>query len=189
MFLLIALTAVIVIGLLLVPLVRRMEIAGGGNPLVMAASVLFLAGGMLLTHSTISSLNYMEAYRNWQTVKGRVVEAEIAGKRAFHPKVKYTFHWQDSSYSNISDLDAPGFGTKAARFQVAREMLKNIHVGDSIDVWVNPQNPAENTLVNHPRWNSFMQYGAGIFFSAAALAFLISSLFQRLTLNKETRKP
>ncbi len=187
MFIIIAILAAIVTGLPLVLLVKRLDIPARMNRTVLIVALLFLAGSMLLVHSAGSSLRYMEVYRNWQTVKGRVVEAEIAGKRAFHPRVKYTFHWQDSSYSNISDLDAPGFGTKAARFQVAREMLKNIHVGDSIDVWVNPQNPAENTLVNHPRWNSFMQYGAGIFFSALALAFLISALLQRFTPKKETQ--
>ncbi len=185
MFILVAVSAVVLISLPLVLLVKRLEIPDSRHIVVMTVAVFFLLGGMLVTRSAISSLRYIEVYRNWQTVKGLVVEAEIAGKRAFHPKVRYTFHWQDSSYSNISDLDVPGFGTKAARFQVARELLKNVHAGDSIDVWVNPQNPAENTLVNHPRWNSFMQYGAGIFFSALALAFIISGLIQRFTSKEE----
>ncbi len=187
MFIFVAVLAVILISLLLFLLVKRLEIPADRNLIVISVAVLILLGGMVLTHYAVSSLRYMEEYRNWRTVKGLVVEAEIAGERAFYPKVTYTFRWRDSSYSNVSDLDVPGFGTKAARFQVAREMLKSVHVGDSIDVWVNPRNPAENTLVNHPRWNSFMQYGAGIFFSALALAFVFSGLRQRFTSKKETQ--
>ncbi|RMH65858.1 MAG: DUF3592 domain-containing protein [Calditrichaeota bacterium] len=185
MFLLFALMTILVMAAPLSYAGWKLKIPSYMNNYKLIFSHLLLALGLFLIIDGMHSLEMFAARKNWQKVTGTVTESRIAGKRAYHPEIKFTYHVQGKTYHNVSDMDAPGFGTKAARRQVAREWVNSLQPGDSISVWFNPDNPAQSELIHHPPWNTYMKYGAGIFFSALALAFIVVGILQRLSLKKE----
>jgi hypothetical protein len=80
----------------------------------LAAAVFFILAA-LLGHRETARLEWYLATARWPTVIGKVISAEVVGKRAFVPKVTYTYQVGDSLYTGMTDLEVPGFGTRNVR--------------------------------------------------------------------------
>ncbi len=185
MFVWIAVIAIIVLVLPLTFVAYRLSIPSYMTGYKMLFSHSLLLIGLLLILWSVNTLNYSRVEEKWPVTKGNIVSADIVGKRAPHPAVKYTYHVGDSLYSGLSDMDAPGFGTKAARLQTAQAIIRALKPGMQINVHYNPDNPQKSVLQAHPKWNVFMQYGLGILFMSLALAFILAAVFQRRSLKKQ----
>ncbi len=185
MYIIIASCAVVVLMLPLAFFAYRMHIPiyMTGYKMLFSHGLLLL--GLLMVIWAVHSFRFMGQERSWPVTEGRIISACITGVRAPHPVVKYSYRVGDTEYQGVSDMNAPGFGTKSARRQTARVIVKQIKPGAGVQVHYKPDKPGESVILVHPKWNNYLQYGVGIIFIALALAFVIAAIFQRRLLKKQ----
>lgn len=185
MYITIATVAIIVLMLPLAFFAYRMHIPSYMTGYKMLFSHGLLLLGLLLVVWAIHSFRFVGQERSWPVTEGQIISAEITGVRAPHPVVKYSYRVGDTAYQGVSDMNAPGFGTKSARRQTARVIVKQIKPGTRVQVHYNPDKPGDSVILVHPKWNNYVQFGVGIIFIALALSFVIAAIFQRRLLKKQ----
>jgi len=117
--------------------------------------------GLILIFWQENEINKELSKRNWNVIKGEIVDSEIVGKRALRTEIKYQYSVDDSIYFGTSDLNIPGFGSKNYRRKNARIIMKTNPIGNKITVYFNPENPQISTLRYGPYWSNYMIIGFG----------------------------
>ena len=101
------------------------------------------------------------------------------------PRVEYTYSIEGKEYQGISHVNAPGFGPSNTQMQTANKLLKFWHKDKVIQVWYNPENPAESHLIPGPTWVMFVRLSFGmILITFACLYLFTSQKRQKETSNK-----
>lgn len=104
-----------------------------------------IAGGWLTAFEAVLFSELMEG-RSWPVTQGTVVASTVGGRRAYHPEITYEFSVDGHPYRGMSDLDVPGFGTRASRLNVAEVLVSEYPVGRHVTVHYDPTDPARNRL-------------------------------------------
>lgn len=109
---------------------------------------------------------------NWPTVTGQIIGVEIVGIRAFHPLVTYRYNVNKIEYESTRHLEAPGFGGKRKRWDVAEKTAALYKPGTKVDIYFNPNDPAESRLIVGPAYGMYLQLALGLLLFIIGFAFL-----------------
>ncbi len=132
-----------------------------------------LVGGGIFGAIETGRLDVADRRINWPTVDGVVTSSDVVGEHAIRPQVKYSYSVGDSIYAGVSDLEVPGFGNGAKRYDVARKLVAEYEVGKTVPVYYNPKLPSESYLIHHVEWNVYAQLGFAITLVLAGAVVLI----------------
>lgn len=131
--------------------------------------------GLVLNYHSSLLLQTAHSRLAWPTVKGIVERVQIVGEQAVRPNIVYTYSIDSLVVTDSTDLDQPPFGNKVAREDIAVKRSAPFAVGDTIDVWVNPDDHAESTLNPQPYWALYVQVGFAVLVIFAGLVLTIIS--------------
>ena len=138
----------------------------------------FILGATLFTSrikNIISDLSH-----GWKTAGGEILEARIAGRRAFHPEIIYGFQVGGRKYTGKTDLDMPGFGGKRNRLETSEIIIADYPTGKKVKVYYNPADPAESRLHPGITYNIYIQLVVGIILMTLGLFLFLSILGRKI---------
>jgi hypothetical protein len=125
------------------------------------ACVILLLAGVPLIYFNADKLVRLDARRHWPTTTGQVVESEVHGKDAIRPLVVYTYEVNGATYTDSSALQAPVFGNGRKEYEVARELSGEHPKGSNVEVFYDPSDPKESTLMPEAPWDVYGKIGFG----------------------------
>ncbi len=125
--------------------------------------------GIALTIILAIKLNSEMKMKDWPRVIGTVSSVEVVGTRAFHPVVSYSYIVNDVEYQSMQHLEAPGFGGKRKRWDVADKTAALYNPGMEIDVYYNPDDPSESRLIVGPTYGIYLQLTFGLLLTIIGL--------------------
>ena len=143
------------------------------KPMLMGTFVIVSVIGAVLVALTIDPLIESRAVQAWPTVEGTIVVSEIVGERAIRPRIVYAYTLGDSTYRSESTLDAPMFGGKRKKYDVAEELVSQYPVGSPVTVFYNPDSITQSTLAPSVEWNVYGKLGLGILLFVLGLLGLL----------------
>ena len=118
----------------------------------------------------MTDLNQARIFSNWVRAEGTVLNSQVEGKRAIHPEIEYKY-WVDSvEYEGKTNLNAPGFGTKANRRDQATKLVAKYIPGSNLVVYFDPADPGRSVLRPYPVWSAYTRVGTGF------IIFVISGI-------------
>ena len=129
-----------------------------------AISLALLISGLYDLRSELSVLE-------WPVIEGEIISSEVAGDRAFHPQISYSYEVAGKRYTGTSALNAPGFGGKRNRLEQAEILTAMYPPGSPRSVHFNPSHPAVSVLKTGVTYNTYLQLTFGTFLLAAALGW------------------
>lgn len=129
--------------------------------------LLFIGVYALLTGYTL--LEDAAARKKWSQLTGSIVRSEVIGKRAYRANIVYSYVVKETVYLDSTSLDPASFGGRNARRQKATYESSLYHVGDTVTVYVDPENPARSTLQRGVTWDAYARTGTGIIFILGSL--------------------
>ncbi len=129
--------------------------------------LLFMGVYALLTGYTL--LEDAAARKKWSQLTGSIVRSEVIGKRAYRANIVYSYMLRDTVYLDSTSLDPASFGGRNARRQKATYESSLYHPGDTVTVYVDPENPARSTLHRGVTWDAYTRTGTGIIFILGSL--------------------
>ena len=105
------------------------------------------------------------ARRNWTRVTGEVIRSDVVGERAYRPNIVYRYQVEGEVVVDSSSLHPASFGGRNARLKTAEVISSEYHPGDSLTVWINPDNRRESALAINPFWAEYVKisFGFGLF--------------------------
>jgi hypothetical protein len=148
---------------------------------------LFVIAILLGCRETVRLEWYLSTAR-WPAVSGKVISAEVVGKRAFAPRVVYSYQAGDSVYTGVTDLGVPGFGNKYVRLEVAEQTIADYKPDAVVTVHYDPNNPQVSRLRANVPWNVYVRLSTGVFGSLLGVAMLAVFLVGRRTRICDTKK-
>ena len=74
--------------------------------------IIMAVASIVMTIGGIIELQAQLAPRQWPSTEGQIIASEVAGDRAFHPVITYSYSVEGQTYSHTSILNTPGFGGK-----------------------------------------------------------------------------
>ncbi|MFN3385169.1 MAG: DUF3592 domain-containing protein [Candidatus Thermochlorobacter sp.] len=158
-----------------------------------------ISGGLCMIGAALTLLQTHDLYhasqvRKWPSVEGRVLEAQIEGKRGFVPKVAYEYCVDGVTYTDKKELFSPQFGGKDTRRQSSQKIIAEYEKGGTITVYYNPKAPAESAVEIGVTWATFIKLGVGVLLFAASGCLILYKTAQLLLLKRsvaqtETAKP
>lgn len=140
--------------------------------------VLFILATTLGYRETVRLEWYLSTAR-WPTVSGKVISAEVVGKRAFVPRITYSYQTGDSIYTGVTDLGVPGFGNKSTRLDVAEKTIADFKSDATVTVHYDPNNPHLSRLRANVPWDVHLRLSTGVFASLLGIAALAVFLVGR----------
>jgi hypothetical protein len=129
-----------------------------------------LIGGALILKET-RTLHEISEKRQWQKTAGVILRSELRGKRGFVPFVTYEYRIGETVFSDSTPLYSPQFGSKDTRKLSTEKIVRSFQSGDTVDVFVNPTNPAQSLLEIYTGWDIIIRLGVGIFLLIGSTAF------------------
>jgi hypothetical protein len=135
---------------------------------VLVAAVVSYAGFL-----KFENLEIYLARRHWPITQGTITSSDITGDRALRPVIGYRYTVGDSTYTDTTNLNTPGFGNKRRRLEVAEAWVKEYPVGKTIPVRYDPQAPRMAYISITPPWTDFFVPGLGVFCAIVAGFLLV----------------
>jgi hypothetical protein len=149
--------------------------------------ILFVLAVLLDYRETMRLEWYLSTAR-WPTVAGKVISAEVVGKRAFAPRVVYSYQAGGSIYTGVTDLGVPGFGNKYVRLDFAEKTIADYKTDAVVTVHYDPNNPQVSRLHANVPWNVYVRLSTGVFGSLLGVSMLAVFLVGRRSQTGETKK-
>lgn len=143
------------------------------HPVIGAAATVCFVLAVLLGYWETVRLDWYLATKRWPAVPGKVISAEVVGKRAFVPEVTYSYQLGDSVYTGVTDLGVPGFGTRNVRLDVAEKTIADYTPEAAITVHYDPADPGISRLRVNVPWNVYLRLSTGILVSLLGLAVFV----------------
>ncbi len=142
-------------------------------------SVVILLLGVVLTWHSLPSLQAGMARHHWPKTTGTVVRAYVTEHPDILPSVIYAYTVAGHQYKDTSFLQAPGFGTRSKRREVALKSITLYPDGAPVTVYYDPAHPEHATLIPHPPWWVFAQLSTGLLIAIIGLILILRLLLQR----------
>ena len=124
--------------------------------------VILVIGSLWWSGYEASVLEFNMETKMWHKQNGLIIRSEVSGKRAIHPAITVRYTVRGITRSFTTDLFAPGFGVRSNRRDQAEKLVAEYPAGDSVLVYVNPNNPLQARLHVGPRWDNFMKIGLAL---------------------------
>lgn len=133
-----------------------------------------LIGGAWLAAYQAQQLAEYSRIARWPSVSGIVTESGLVGERAIRPALVYQYVVDSITYSGQTTLQAPMFGGKRKKYDVAHTLVEKYPVGAAVEVYYNPDSVAQSTLITSSPWSVYGQLAVGVtlmLIGAAGLVF------------------
>lgn len=144
----------------------------------------FLAIGAALLYSTIKARLKVDAARQWPVTKAAVLTSEILEdytrtatgtvNPTYTPAVNYEYQVAGQKFTNARVV----FGKIKFPFLEASDVLTHFPVGAEVDVYYNPEDPADSVLLPKSK-QGLRSLVPGIFFIVSAVLILVVQLIYR----------
>lgn len=144
--------------------------------------LLLAACGIMLCYYSSVTLTTAASKESWPIVKGVVERVHIDREGAPRPKMVYSYRVDSVRVVDSSDWHQPSAGSSSARQNVAGERPASFNEGDTVNVYVNPDDRQDNTLDPEPHLALYVQVG----FSDLVLA---SGLVLALNAGRRRKEP
>lgn len=132
--------------------------------------------GLLMETDSSQKINDSFKRRSWAQTTGLVVRSSVIGKRAYRPNIVYQFELNSKVHVDSTDLNPASFGGRNARQKSAEKISATYHPGDSVMVWINPDNPSETRLSIHVFWAEYLKICFGFSLYLTGLALFLGGL-------------
>lgn len=147
----------------------------------------FIAIGLFISYKSALKIELVVGKKHqFSETKGVVLKKYIAGERAFHPEIIYQFKLDSVIYKDSTTMDPPMFGGKRKKYDVARTILEDFEIGDSVNVIYNPASPKESYLKLSVKWNQFVILFFGYLLISAGILFLLLFLIRAKNISAST---
>ena len=97
--------------------------------------------------------------KSWPTTLGTITQSRTIGERAIRPLVVYRFKVDSVIFTDSTSLNAPMFGGKRKKLDVAEKLVKEYPVGKAVEVFYNPDNPQESYITHQITWDILAKLG------------------------------
>ncbi len=133
-------------------------------------------GGWLLVEQ-LSIIQEFEKLKQFPMLEAKIISSKIAGTRAFHPEIVYQYSVDGIVYTDTTDLEVPGFGTKANRHWVAEYSVDNFPAGKIVIIHYDAANPSLSFVKPHPNYTIFLLLSCGGLLFGIGIYFLIAWIY------------
>lgn len=162
--------SILIINIIIIIVLNKNNISISNSLWLLLVAILIIFVGFTLIvwqeNNIVQELNK----RNWPTINGQIISAEIVGTRALRTEVNYIYEVDGKKYTGTSDYNIPGFGSKNYRRKNAGIIKNENPKGKQVLVYYKPGNPDMSTLRHGPYWSNYMILGFG------SVLFLIGML-------------
>lgn len=146
-----------------------------GNLVLVLIAVGFLAGLFPLTKMAFGPLVNSVRAAQWEQADGVVLSSfvDVPHRRQYRIEARFVYTWDGASYTSETVFFDDTVGVRKSYYQdVNRQLLRHKSARNPIDVWVNPDKPAQAVIFRHIRWDKF---AGNSFFLAVwgAIAFVL----------------
>jgi len=114
------------------------------------------------------------ARRHWTHLTGAVIRSGVVGERAYRPNIVYQYQIDSQTVIDSTDLHPASFGGRNARRNTAETISLEFLPGDSITVWINPDDPRQSALVVNPFWADYVKISFGFGLMVVGLGGLVA---------------
>ncbi len=155
------LVAAVVTVLIRVAVARNPRLPRIGPLATTGGLCIFVLGG-IIAFMAAGRLSESLEMQNWPCVDGVVTASFVGEGKLYRPEVQYQYQVAGVKYEGRSHLNAPGFGGKTRRREVAVKSITGYSPGSLVRVHYNPQMPGESRLLVSTPWNVFGQLSLGL---------------------------
>lgn len=137
----------------------------------MIIALVLVVGGLVSEIVSFQKINDAFKRRSWDQTVGTILRSSVVGEGAFRPNIVYQFQSGGKIYLDSTDLNPASFGGRNARLKSAEKLSSDFGPGDSVTVWVNPDDPTETELSIHVFWAEYLKtfFGYGLYMVGLAL--------------------
>ncbi len=118
--------------------------------------------GLVLVVTQIPTLLIHLERQSWREATAIVEWSRVTGRRAFHPEIAVRYEWAGETYRDTIEWEVPGFGSKRNRFSVAAAQVAELPPGDSLRVFVDPDNPLRIAATRRFTYSFYLVVTTGI---------------------------
>lgn len=143
------------------------------------AGLIILPASLFWIGYESSVLSFNMQTRSWQAAPGVILKSEVSGERAIHPAITVRYTAGDVIHSFTTDLFAPGFGVRSNRRDQAEKLVAEYPAGDTVTVYVNPDNLLQARIHPGPAWNHYLRVGLAMLFTSLGFWLILVYLGSR----------
>ncbi|MEW6412911.1 MAG: DUF3592 domain-containing protein [Candidatus Zixiibacteriota bacterium] len=141
-----------------------------------AVCLVLVAVGAVLAAIEIETLLINREVTSWPTTTGIVVEAKVVGERAIRPRIVYQYRVDSVIYQGESSLNAPMFGGKRKKYDVAQELVRQYDVGHHVTVHFNPDSVSQSVIAPVITWAIYGRLAFGVTICMLGLAGMVGPI-------------
>lgn len=143
------------------------------------AGIIILPASLFWIGYESSALSFNMQTRSWEATPGVILKSEVSGERAIHPAITVRYAVGEVTHSFTTDLFAPGFGVRSNRRDQAEKLVAEYPTGDTVTVYVNPDNPIQARIHPGPAWNNYLRVGLAMLFTGFGFWLILVYLGSR----------
>ncbi len=153
------------------------------KPIAKIYGFLFLiisATGLWLFVDYWNVVTDFQKLKSWPTTEAKIISSVVMGKRAFHPEIVYEFTVGEKTIRDTTDMEVPGFGTKANRLLVAEYNVEKFSTGKTMIIYYDPANPESSFLKPHASYTIYLLLSCGwVVFGIGAYFLIVTGYSNR----------
>jgi len=155
------------------------------NIITLLTGLFCVVAGIMLLFTYSAKLKAGLEEQKWPSVQGEILRTEIAGKRAFRPKIEYQYRVYGLKYKGTSDYRVAGFGGRINRLDAAEKLAKSLPPGKKIRVYYNPVDVEESLLRSGVSYTIYLAATCGVILYFGGLILLIFSLIPKIEFSND----
>jgi len=143
--------------------------------------VLILVGGVVAFGFGKPIINDAKQSENWPTVAGEIVRSRVVnsrnsdGDKMYSAEIEYRYEVDGQEHK--SNRVAFGGDGSSSSTSMAKKVTRRYPVGKTVDVYYDPDLPADSVLETGTSWSSYMVFGIGMAFLLIGFLVTASALF------------
>ena len=144
---------------------------------------LFSIGATLIFFEGQSIDRFIEI-RNWPTTEGKIISSKVAGERAFHPEIGYEYSIAGKTYTGVTDMEMPGFGSRAYRKSNSEKIIFDYPQGIAMKIHYDPENPSVSKIHTSAHYSVYLLITIGALFYGTGIFGILQAVKNRFFTNK-----
>ena len=139
-------------------------------------TVLISLSGIIVLVFSARTIDTNLEIRSWPTVTGTIRSSDIAGIRAFYPKITYEYIVSNTTYKRITDLQMPPFGGgRTSKMDAAEKLAGMFPIDMEVKVFYEPANPGNSRLKTGVPVEIYLRLSFGFFLLSGGLSLALCS--------------
>ncbi len=152
-------------------ILKKIKIKKYYRPRIIISITIIIISNIIIIHSGQIIERDLKT-NNWTKTQGIVISVKITGSRASSPEIIYSYTIDEKQFEDTSFLNAPMFGGKRKKREVAEALIEKYSIGESIKVFYNPDDNSKSRITPMLKWNSLGQISFGVALLIISLCLL-----------------